>query len=178
MAGVTRLGARHSPQLTGGLVGVAVLASAAVAGAGAANAYDHGLPLNGTYAVVSNGDWAQSNDVYHDEVTIRQVWTITSSCENPQSCSGWVASDMGWNADLSWKNMWLIRRDVPNWQRCPDGTSYPGVQIFRFSPVNDQGQVEIGSSTLAGQDVTTGASGACSVGQPLVITLPLRVQQV
>ena len=32
--------------------------------------------LNGTYAATSIGNWAQTNDVYRDEATVRSKWTI------------------------------------------------------------------------------------------------------
>ena len=32
------------------------------------------LALNGTYIATSNGDWARTNDSYHDEQTVRSTY--------------------------------------------------------------------------------------------------------
>ena len=42
-------------------------------------ASNFGVELNGTYRVISNGDWAKSNEVFLDEKTVVQTWTVTSS---------------------------------------------------------------------------------------------------
>jgi hypothetical protein len=67
-----------------------------------------GAPLNGRYLVTSNGDWAKTNEVYHDETTARQVWTITSSCVDSTSCTGQVSSSEGWSADISYDGSWWV----------------------------------------------------------------------
>ena len=39
------------------------------------------------------GDWAQTNQVYHQEAVVRSTWKITSSCYTAQDCTGQVVSD-------------------------------------------------------------------------------------
>ena len=58
----------------------AVLASGSVLAAPqcAAN-YDEFAP-NGTYSVVSNGEWASMNDRFQDKPTVRSTWDVTSTC--------------------------------------------------------------------------------------------------
>ena len=57
--------------------------------------------------------------------------------------------------------MWYVKRDVPNWERCEDGTAFTGQQTFYFYPVNSNGEFTLGSPTFAGKDKTVGPSGAC-----------------
>ena len=83
--------------------------------------------MNGTFAVTSIGDWARTDDVYRDEVPTHQTWQVTSQCDNPQSCTGHVVSDAGWSADLKFHtDRWLIHNLIPDWEKCPDGTAFPG----------------------------------------------------
>src|SRR5262249_53529772 len=82
--------------------GLSLLAAAAIGGMGTATAEpDINNPaINGTYLATSNGDWARTNDSYHDEATVRSTWTITSTCPTPTSCYGTVVSDQGWTAKI------------------------------------------------------------------------------
>jgi hypothetical protein len=139
-----------------------------------------GTPLNGRYLATSNGDWATTNDVYHDETTVRQVWTITTSCVNSMSCTGSVSSSAGWTADLNYDGAWwFIDRSVPNWQPCRDGTFASGDQKYRFWGVEATGQTDdANTALLAGNDTTFGHSGDCGVNKVLVIALPLRLQRI
>ena len=41
--------------------------------------------MNGTYSVVSNGEWARMNDRYQDEPSVRSTWTVTSICSTATS---------------------------------------------------------------------------------------------
>ena len=140
---------------------------AAAAVAPPAQAYDGGLPMNGTFAVTSIGDWARTDDVYRDEVPTHQTWQVTSQCDNPQSCTGHVVSDAGWSADLKFHtDRWLIHNLIPDWEKCPDGTAFPGDQVFRFYPIDPA------------SDITTGLVGKCGDSTPLVIRMPLRIDKV
>lgn len=163
------------------IAGVAFAAATAVGGLdpGAARA-DNNPAINGTYAATSNGEWARTNDSYHDEATVRSTWTITSSCVNPLTCSGTVTSDQGWTADMTFIcGSWLVHRELPGWETCGDGTSATGQQIYRFYPVDPAtGLVTVGSPVLAGEDATTGPSGACGVNKLLVIRLPFKLVKI
>lgn len=139
------------------------------------------VELNGTYRATSIGNLAKVNDQYNDEPTVTAVWTITSTCTTFQECAGTVTSDQGWSAPLYTHdgNLWYVKHDVPNWERCPDGTAYTGQQTYTFYPVDgSNGQPQLGSATLAGLDRTVGPSGACGQNKWLDIELPLRMQKL
>ena len=36
--------------------------------------------LNGVFTATSNGEWARTNDFFHDEKSVRALWTIASQC--------------------------------------------------------------------------------------------------
>jgi hypothetical protein len=135
--------------------------------------------LNGTYLATSNGSWAQTNDVFHDEATVRSRWTITTTCTTPLECTGRVVSDLGWSADVSLHGSeYVVKRDISNWEPCPGGAARTGHQIFRFYPVDESGSVAWDSTILAGFDKTSGDSGACGINKALVITMPFRMEKV
>lgn len=71
-----------------GTVTAAVSAAAliaTVAAAPAAHAADR-WSLNGTFTATSNGEWARTNDVFRNEVSLRSIWTISSQCSYPGEC--------------------------------------------------------------------------------------------
>jgi hypothetical protein len=138
------------------------------------------VAINGTFRATSIGDWAQRNDQYFGEPTVYQIWTISSTCVTFQECHGTVTSDQGWSAPLYMLDgaMWKVKREVPNWERCADGSAFSGQQTFFFFPVNDNGGYQVGSHTLSGKDKTVGPSGACGQNQWLDITMPLRLDQL
>lgn len=138
------------------------------------------VAINGTYRATSIGDYAQTNDQYKGEATVVQTWTISSSCETFQECHGSVKSDQGWTAPLYMLDgqIWYIKRDVPNWERCQDGTAFTGQQTYYFYPVNSYGEFDLGSPTFAGKDKTVGPSGACGQNQWLDIAMPLRLDKL
>jgi hypothetical protein len=138
------------------------------------------IAINGRYNATSLGNWAKTNDAYHDQATVRAVWTVRSSCTDAQECSGQVVSDQGWSAPLHTHDgtMWFVERDVANWEICPDGSAFTGHQVFSFVPVDANGGTAQVSSTLAGQDKTVGPSGACRVNQWLAIAMPFRLDKI
>jgi hypothetical protein len=138
------------------------------------------VAINGTYRATSIGDWAKRNDQYYGELTVISTWTISSSCVTFQECHGMVTSDQGWSAPLYMNDgqMWKVKHDVPNWERCEDGTAYTGQQTFYFYPVNEYGGYQLGSPTMAGKDKTVGPSGACGQNQWLDIVMPLRLDKL
>ena len=123
--------------------------------------------LNGTYQATSDGSRAKTDYAFHDEATVTSTWTITSTCDNPVSCSGQVSSDQGWSAPLRLLggDMWIVAHDVANWERCQDGTTAPGHQTFKFTA----------DDNLVGFDTTVGPSGACGANKWLVIEMPFKL---
>jgi hypothetical protein len=172
-----------------GVLSVAVALVGSVGTATPAYASNYGVELNGTYRVISNGDWAKTNEVYINEKTVVQTWTMTSSCTSPQVCTGEVKSDQGWTAPLmlggtegpgSLGDFWTVDRDVQNWEPCPDGTAAPGHEKFRFwgfNPVTNERSLKI-VDLLAGTDTTKAPSGACGINKALVIDLPVRMERI
>ena len=135
--------------------------------------------INGTYIATSNGQWAQTNDIYRNEASVRSTWTISMTCSTPLECTGRVSSDLGWSADVGIHGSeYVLKRDLPNWEPCPDGTARTGHQIYRFYPVDEKGWFSLGSTVLAGFDKTVGDSGACGINKALVISMPFRLDKV
>jgi hypothetical protein len=132
-----------------------------------------GVAINGTYTAFSDGQWAQTNQSYHDEASVTQTWTITSTCATFIDCAGQVTSDQGWAADLKYTSgTWRVRRTLDNWEHCIDGTAVPGEQTFTFWPEYPP------TSQFVGRDLTIGPSGGCGYNKWLNITLPLRLTPV
>lgn len=147
-------------------VGLGFWATSAVTVAHAAD----DVAVNGTYTAVSDGQWAQTNESYHDEQTVVQNWTITSTCSTFQDCTGHVTSDQGWSADARYlSGVWRVARTVENWEGCADGTAAPGDQSFQFwpDPANP--------GSLVGWDKTLGPSGACGFNKWLTVTMPFKL---
>lgn len=150
--------------------GLAVLLC--TANAEPAKASGDSAALNGTYRVISDGQWAKTNDSYHDEATVTSTWTITSSCSDSMDCTGRVVSDQGWTARLTYDaGEWQVRRILQNWQHCDDGSTAPGEQKFEFW----RPAVDHPATKLHGWDDTTGPSGNCGVNVPLNVTMPLHL---
>ena len=74
--------------------------------------------------------------------------------------------------------VWYVKRALENWQPCPDGTAGPGLQVYRFYPGTPDGSgADPTSSTLLGEDQTTGASGSCGSRKVLFITMPFKLMK-
>lgn len=161
------------------LISVAALTAAAFAGVvHPATAVASGKwALNGTFQATSNGEWATSNDVFHDERSVRSIWTINSTCSYPTECTGTVSSDAGWTAPIyQTGGDWRVKRTIPDWMPCQDGTTAPGLQIYRFHGATPGGdQTDPTSNTLVGQDSTTGQPGACGHSLALFINMPFKL---
>lgn len=145
--------------------------------ASTAHASEDQWGLNGTYTATSNGEWAKTNDKFRELDSLRSTWTISTVCSYPTECTGTVISDFGWSAPIyKTGGVWYVKHTVQNWVPCPDGTAAPGLQVFRFVPVIEDGsQTDPTSTTLAGEDQTTGVSGACGVSRPVFITMPFKL---
>jgi hypothetical protein len=158
------------------IAAVLVIAGADVA---AARASGGGQDLNGTYIAQSNGDWAQTNERFQNEATVRSTWRITSTCSTAQDCTGRVSSDAGWSSDVDTTNgSWYVRRSIENWEPCFDGSFAPGLQIIMFYPIGPDGMLDASSTTYAGTDTTTSPSGSCGRNKSLVISMPFKLEKI
>jgi hypothetical protein len=153
--------------------GATVLAAATVLGIAVAAPAEAAIcdpPVSGTYTAVSDGQWAQTNDSYHDEATVTATWTVTSMCADHLDCTGRVVSSTGWSADIQCgSGLWKVRRQIDGWEQCQDGTSVPGQQTYYF--FNDV----INPANFAGWDKTVGPSGGCGRSNWLTINMPFKL---
>lgn len=157
-------------------VATAMTIAAAVAGAGLmplAQATFEDIAINATMRAVSDGQWAKTNEIFHDEPTVSSAWTITSTCSGVYDCVGQVTSDRGWSAEARYvSKLWFVTRAVPDWVRCDDGSTAPGKQTFKFyRDPNDP-------TMFRGWDSTVGPSGACGINLPLAIEMPFTLSPV
>lgn len=151
------------------IFGVAVAASAVCVPSVQAAPGD-GVALNGIYTAFSDGVWAETDDSYHDERSVTQTWTVSSTCVTFQECTGTVTSDQGWTADMKYMSgSWILRRTVDNWEPCIDGTATPGTQVFTFWKGYPEG------FPMKGWDTTTGLSGACGFNKQLDVRMPFTL---
>jgi len=161
----------------------AALAVTGVAGgvgmAPLARAYN--AAVNGTYLATVVGQWARSRQVYHQEAMVRSTWKISSSCANAYECTGEVVSDQGWSAPITMYDgsNWYLRRDIPNWETCADGTSYTATDYIMFYPADPVTAVNVlGSPVFRGDERTIGPAGACGNNLPLDIEQPMRLDKI
>ena len=171
----------------GAVTSIAVMVS--VVSAPSALATDYGVALNGTYRAFSNGEWAQTSagpngaggaQVYIDQPSKLEIFSVSSDCASPISCSGEVRSDAGWTGALSYNgDTWTIKRDIPNWLPCPDGTAAPGHQNFAlwgFNPSTSEKNKD--RNLIVGWERTQAPTGACGYNKPVVTQLPVRLEQI
>ena len=158
------------------IAAVALIAGVAVAPP--ANAAE--WAINGTFTATSNGEWARTNDVLHEELSVRAIWTISSECSYPTECTGTVSSDQGWSAPIyQTGGEWYVKHVVPQWMPCPDGSAADGFQVFRFKRMTPDGDyTDPSSNTLIGEDATSGPSGACGRSLAKFITMPFKLVKV
>jgi hypothetical protein len=164
------------------LISAALLGAAlfgGVDGTPLAQATDDDYAINGRFVATSDGAYATTDYAFHNEATVKSMWTITSKCTTDVHCTGQVHSDQGWSAPLRTEGpVWYVDHDVPHWETCPDGTSSPGHQTFTFNPSNANGVTQIGSPYLEGKDETVGPRYACGRATVLTIVMPFRLDQV
>ena len=166
-------------RITGSVVAAATIALGTLGTA--PSAYAAAPDLNGSYRATSNGQFARTNEVFKDERTKVETWNITTACEYPIECSGEVRSSAGWTAPVTYDgDVWNIRRIVPNWEPCPDGTFAEGSQQFFFwsyDPVTNE-RHDTNTTLLVGRDMTLSESGSCGRNQSLQIELPFRLDKL
>lgn len=156
------------------------MASSALAAAPLASANYDQYAVNGTYNVVSNGEWAMQNDRYQDEPSVRSIWTVITTCSTAITCAGKVTSSLGWTEDIYTMSgaQWFVKHYVQDWIPCPDGTTAPGLQVYRFYASTESGNHALAGTPvdlMVGEDRTTGVSGNCGRNQSLVLTLPVKM---
>ena len=136
--------------------------------------------MNGTFSVVSNGEWARMNDRYQDEPTVRSTWTVNTVCTTAITCSGKVTSSLGWTEDIytGAGNLWYVKHLVPDWIPCPDGSTAPGLQVYKIYPATEEGMSQRISDLWLGEDETTGVSGNCGRNRSLVLNLPVKISRI
>ncbi|GAB3236786.1 hypothetical protein GCM10027535_48000 [Mycolicibacterium hippocampi] len=139
------------------------------------------MNISGTWEVFSDGEWARTNEVLIDQLSVRETWTVNVSCVSPIECTGEVTSSLGWTGTARLPgDYWFIERDVPNWMPCPNGTFATGHQKFIMWGVdrNTEERLTKNFTYMAGRNVTKSDSGACGVNTPKVIELPVSAQKV
>ncbi|QZH60097.1 hypothetical protein K1X22_28935 [Mycolicibacterium farcinogenes] len=162
-------------------IATAVAASAALIGLGVApaGAEPNSWGINGTFATSVNGDWAKVNERYEDQPSERQTWTVTTNCISPTDCAGTVNSDHGWSAPIYTVNgLYYVKRSVPEWRFCADGTPIEGLQVYKLYPVGFDGHVDLSSNEYAGEQQTTGPSGSCGRNQWPAIRAPFYMKKL
>jgi hypothetical protein len=171
-------------QIAAGAVAALTVGAGLSATAPSAHASDFGVELNGTYHFYSNGEFAKVNDVFKDLPTVDETWTLSSSCVSPIECEGTATSSAGWTARLWYgypNTYWVVDRpSLPNWQTCPDGTTAPGEQRFQFwgfEPLTGEREMKV-TNFLVGRQRTISPSGSCGRNQPLVVEMPIKLEQL
>jgi hypothetical protein len=156
----------HASAVKSSVAIAAVMVATGLSAAAAARADDPSTwGIRGVYETVSQGDWAKTNDSYHDEPVVRSTWTISTQCSSPMDCAGTVTSSQGWTAPIYTSNgaVWYVKRTAAGWEPCPDGTAADGMQTFRIyatDPLTGYASLT-DSSLITGEDHTLGPSGAC-----------------
>ncbi|GJF08637.1 hypothetical protein NGTWS1803_12560 [Mycolicibacterium cyprinidarum] len=166
--------------VTGALAATAIAVTASVGAVPVAQASNFGTELNGTYRVMSDGQWARTNEVKIKQETVIETWTISTTCTSPLDCSGTVTSDRGWTGTARLDDFWYVEHVIPNWIPCSDGTFANGFQKFILWGVNPATEEKVYNNIqyFAGRNVTKGPSGACGVNKPVVIELPVSVAKL
>lgn len=160
-------------------VAVTLLTSALLTGTAAPAAANDEWGINGTFATSSNGQWAKVNERYQDEPSVRSTWTVNTVCSTPVDCAGTVNSDQGWSAPIYTTNgVWYIKRVVPEWKYCADGSPVEGLQVYRIYPVGPEGYVDPASDEYTGEDQTTGPSGSCGRNQWPAVRMPFYMKKI
>jgi hypothetical protein len=153
-----------------------LIASVAVCGTPATAAADtkEDVALNGTFAAFSDGQYAKTNDRFHDEESVTSTWTIETTCTTYTACSGHVTSDLGWTAPVSYISpMWFVVRTIDGWEHCDDGSTAPGTQTFKFFH-----DLQFNPANLKGWDNTLNQSGSCGINKVLNIELPFTLTPI
>ena len=132
---------------------------------------DDDVAINGTFTAFSDGDWAETNDSYHDEVSVTQTWTITSTCTTFQDCTGQVTSDQGWSGDLVYMSgRWKVSRTIRIGNHVLTARHIRVNQSYTFWLGYPQDR-----NQYLGWDRTEGPSGGCGFNKVLDMEMPFRL---
>ncbi|WP_412093912.1 hypothetical protein [Mycolicibacterium goodii] len=157
------------------------MASATVVGLGCAPtaSADEQWGINGTFATSSNGEWAKINERYEKQPSTRDTWTVSTQCTSPTNCAGTVSSDQGWSAPIyTTSGLWYVKRVLPQWRYCADGTPIEGLQIYKIYPVGPDAHLDLGSDEYTGEEQTLGPSGSCGRNQWPAIRMPFYMKKI
>ena len=160
---------------------VAAAAAAALTSAPNAAAAFCDPTLDGAYRAVSDGTWAKTNEIFHDEATVTSTWTVSTTCSSETSdCAGDVRSSQGWSAPIRCDSagLWSVRRHLDRWAPCHDGTVAPADQLLYFSPDLSGSPSFEEVAAFSGWDRTVGISGGCGINRPLVIEMPFQLTRI
>ena len=135
--------------------------------------------INGTFATSSNGAFAKLNERYEAQPGDRATWVISTQCVGPADCTGTVKSSDGWTAPIYTNDgIFFVKRAVPNWRFCDDGTPIQGLQEYKIYPVGPDGHYADTSDEYTGEDHTTGPSGSCGRNQWPVVRMPFYMKKI
>lgn len=135
--------------------------------------------INGTYATSSNGAFAKLNERYEPQPGNRSTWVVSTKCVGPWDCTGTVKSSDGWTAPIyTTDGLFYVKRSVPNWRFCDDGTPIQGFQEYKLYPVGPDAHVADVSDEFTGEDHTTGPSGSCGRNQWPVVRMPFYMKKI
>ncbi len=156
---------------------VAAVAAATAMCCAAPAAASDGWGINGTFAVSSNGQWAKVDERYNPQPGERATWTISTTCTSPTDCAGTVHSDEGWSAPIyTTDGLWYVKRVVPDWRFCADGSPIEGLREYKIYPVGMDGHYDADSQEYTGENMTTGPSGSCGRNQWPQIRMPFYMK--
>ncbi|MDH6245340.1 hypothetical protein [Mycobacterium sp. OTB74] len=135
--------------------------------------------LNGTFATSSNGVYAKLNERYEAQPGEQSTWTISTNCVSNTECTGTVKSSAGWTAPIYTTNgLYYVKRVLPNWRFCDDGTPVQGLQEIKIYPVGPDAHYLNPSNEFTGEDHTTGPSGSCGRNQWPVVRMPFYMKKI
>lgn len=160
-------------------IAAATVLGAAIAMSTGTAAADGSWGINGTFATSVNGEWAKVNERYENQPSERAIWTVSTQCTSATECVGTVTSDQGWSAPIYTTNgLFYVKRAVPQWRFCADGTPIDGLQVYKLYPVGFDGHFDVTANEYTGEQQTTGPSGSCGRNQWPAIRAPFYMKHI
>lgn len=135
--------------------------------------------IHGTFATSSNGAYAKLNERYETQPGEQATWTVSTQCVGPADCTGTVKSSAGWSAPIYTNDgIYFVKRLIPNWRFCDDGTPVQGLQVYKIYPVGPDAHYQDVSNEYTGEDHTMGPSGSCGRNQWPVVRMPFYMKKI